>query len=523
MRRVASIFRRERTISRLHLALALLLILLAAVAVQIARLAPNGGGKEPPDERVSGVVVDANGPISGARVRFKGTAVYTVTGADGWFQLPSTGRRVTAWKDGYFIAGQRAENTWLDLRLKPLPREDHEEYAWVDPSPRADADGNCGNCHGEIHREWAESGHSRSATGQHFRNLYEGTDWNGRPDASWSLLGQHPLGAAVCASCHAPAIPAGDPGLFDLRELSGVAQQGVHCDYCHKIAGLDDGTFGLAHGRFNLRLLRPKDETEQLFFGPLDDVDRGEDAYSPLYHDSTYCASCHEGVVFGVHVYSTYSEWQQSPARRAGKQCQDCHMKPTGKMTNFAPGHGGNERDPLTLGNHRFFDGSRDDMLRRCVRVAAVVQRESERVRSELRVSAEGAGHRVPTGFIDRHLLLVVDGLTARGEVVPPSDGPRLPTVAGKELAGKAGWLYAKLLKDEEGKSPVPFWKANAEPVDTRLTPGEADVTRYVFPAKVERVRVRVLYRRFWEEVAIAKKWPDRDLIVFERTFEVAR
>ena len=71
---------------------------------------------------------------------------------------------------------------------------------------------------------------------------------------------------------------------------------------------------------------RPK----QLFFGPLDDVDRGEDAFSPLYRESRYCASCHEGIVFGVHVYSTYSEWLSSPARRAGKQCQDCHMAPTG-------------------------------------------------------------------------------------------------------------------------------------------------------------------------------------------------
>ena len=43
-------------------------------------------------------------------------------------------------------------------------------------------------------------------------------------------------------------------------------------------------------------------------------------------------ASGHEGVVFGVHVYSTYSEWLDSPARKQGRHCQDCHMKPTGTM-----------------------------------------------------------------------------------------------------------------------------------------------------------------------------------------------
>src|SRR5262249_50050791 len=155
---------------------------------------------------------------------------------------------------------------------------------------------------------------------------------------------EHPLGVAVCASCHAPAIPDRDPALFDLNEVNGVAALGVHCDYCHKIAGPEKGELGLTHGRYQLRLLRPKEG--QLFFAPLKDVDRGEDAYSPFYRSSRYCAACHEGVVFGVHVYSTYSEWRQSPAAILGQQCQDCHMKPTGQMTNIAPGKGGIERNP---------------------------------------------------------------------------------------------------------------------------------------------------------------------------------
>ena len=194
-------------------------------------------------------------------------------------------------------------------------------------------------------------------SGRHFRNLYDCTDWHcGR--AGWGLLAEHPDGAGVCSSCHAPAVRDDDPAVFDLRKLEGVARLGVHCDYCHKVAGPGDGQLGLAHGRFYLRLLRPR--SGQLFFGPLDDVDRGEDSFSPFQRDSRFCASCHEGVVFGVPVYTTYSEWLQSPARRRGQQCQDCHMAPTGRLTNFAPGHGGLDRDPATLANHRFFDGGLD-------------------------------------------------------------------------------------------------------------------------------------------------------------------
>src|SRR6185312_5640743 len=135
------------------------------------------------------------------------------------------------------------------------------------------------------------------------------------------------------------------------------------------------------------------------------DVDRGEDAYSPFYRDSRYCAACHEGNVFGVSVYTTYSEWLASPAKRQGKHCQHCHMKPTGKLHNFAPGAGGIDRDPMTLGNHSFWDGSQGAMLRRCLKLD--VTRDGPTLTVSL--TAAGVGHRVPTGFVERQLLLVVE------------------------------------------------------------------------------------------------------------------
>jgi hypothetical protein len=496
------------------LALGLLLALLAGPLL-VGRPAPRPA--RPPD--LWGQVFGPAGPTAGATVRLQGTAVVTETDRHGRFRLPADpgARRVTAWKAGHLIAGTRLGASPLRLDLPPLPAEDHASYEWVDPAPAAGEPHNCGNCHAEMYREWSGSGHSRSADGRHFRNLYEGTDWSGRAGAGWGLVPEHPDGAGVCASCHAPALPDGDPALFDLRRLRGLARQGVHCDYCHKVAGVGDGTLGLTHGRFNLLLRRPREG--QLFFGPLDDVDRGEDAYAPLYHRSLYCASCHEGVVFGVHVYSTYSEWLASPARREGKQCQDCHMAPTGAMTNLAPGHGGLERDPRTLGNHRFFDGSQAQMLRRCLRASAVLRREGGEVRAAVRLGAEGAGHRVPTGFIDRHLILAVEGRAADGRVLGPRRGPALPAAAGPELAGKPGRLYAKLLKDFDGRSPVPFWRADPDPADNRLTPGRDDMLAFVFPADLARLRVRVLYRRFWQEVARAKGWPDLDLVVLEQSF----
>src|SRR5205085_5090183 len=143
------------------------------------------------------------------------------------------------------------------------------------------------------------------------------------PGSRWNVLGENPEGAAVCVLCHAPTFR--DPlAEYDLRTIKGVAAQGVHCDYCHKVVEVPNDPHagpGIRFGRDGLTLLRPKNG-QQLFFGPLDDALREGEAFgfSPLYRESRYCAPCHEGTVFGVHAYGTYSEWLASPARAEGKQ-----------------------------------------------------------------------------------------------------------------------------------------------------------------------------------------------------------
>ena len=472
------------------------------------------------DDRIPGQVRGPSGPLAGAHVRWKGEAASVVTDAAGNFRLPrgpAGVSRLVAWKKGYFIGGAAASANPLVIELHALPAQDCEAYAWVDPSPNRAGQHNCANCHTDIYQEWNRSAHAHSARNPRLLNLYDGTDRHGRR-AGWSLLADNPDGAGVCNSCHAPTADT----YSDLRQLEGVKRLGVHCDYCHKIESAGQGKIGLTHGRFGYQVRRPAEG--QLFFGPLADVDRGDDAFAPVYSQSVYCASCHEGIVFGVHVYSTYSEWQESPAGKEGKQCQSCHMAPTGKMTNMAPGRGGIARDPNTLANHRFFAGSQEDMLRAALTVAPTVERKDGRVHVQVEVRADNVGHRVPTGFVDRHLLLVVEGLPeADAPAVKPVDGPTLPNVAGQGLAGRAGRLYANLCKDELGRSPVPFWRALNETEDTRLQPGKPDRSTYVFPAEVRKVRLRLLYRKFWDEVAREKDWPDTTITVHEQVVDVGR
>jgi len=119
---------------------------------------------------------------------------------------------------------------------------------------------------------------------------------------------------------------------------------------------------------------------------------------------------------------------------------------------------------------------------------------------------------------VDRHLLLVLDALGKDDQRIPPADDtPLLPPLAGKSYAGSAGRLYAKQLTDFDGHQPVPFWRARPEMEDTRLRPDTVDQATYQFGAGVERVRVLLLYRRFWEETAEAKGWPDNEIVVVDQ------
>ena len=478
----------------------------------------------PASSPLTGRVLAGGKPVAAAVVRIQGQSASTLTDEAGRFELPwprdsADEFTLTAAKAGYFIGGRSlaAETPAepIEIELAAMPLEDCTRYAWVDPTPNEADSGRCGNCHREIYDEWKLSGHAAAANNRRFSNLYDGRDWQGRPERGWSLLAENSHGAGVCSSCHAPSLEPDNPDFDDLRGVSGVAAQGVHCDLCHKIREVSTEHLGLTHGRFAFEWLRP--EHGQVFFGPLDDVARGEDVFSPLERQSRFCAACHEGIVFGVPVYTTYSEWLDSPARRQGKQCQTCHMAPTGSLTNIAPGAGGIERDPHTLASHQMLPGGREAMLKKCLKLALRQEAAGDGVAVCVDLTAHDVGHRVPTGFVDRHLALAIEAFDAEGQSIDAISGPRLPAAAGGPLAQQPGVLFAKLLTDAEGHAPAPFWRAGIAADDTRLAPDEPHSSRWTFPPGVRRVRARLWYRRFWPETVAAKSWPEDEILVFDR------
>ncbi|MCA9200979.1 MAG: hypothetical protein KDA87_25745 [Planctomycetales bacterium] len=480
---------------------------------------------------IRGKVVNSQGrAIPEAHVRWQTGSQLVRTNQAGEFALsaaPSADHAIiTAAADGYFISSVNMsvnvkENTSdLQIKMNSVPATDHMDYEWVSPHADPHSTGNCGNCHSPINQEWQSSGHANSAKNARFRNLYDGTDVHGHTNVGWNFLADHPDAAGVCHSCHAPSADLEQLAVGDMRNVTGVPQEGVHCDFCHKVERVLVENIGLTHGVFGMQLKRPESASEQIFFGPLDDVDRGEDVYSPLHRTSEFCAPCHEGIVFGVPVYSTYSEWLDSPAKQAGQQCQDCHMKPTGQMTNFAPDAGGLERNPQTLASHNLLPGGRQAVLQQAMDLKLQVRTTPEWHFLRVQVTAKNVGHRIPTGFIDRHLLLLVEATDANQNPVQPDKGPTLPAFVGPRRHGQAGVLFAKYLTSADQTAPIPFWQASEQVQDSRLHPDQPEVFVFQFARKpdapITGFQAKVVYRRFWESVAVAKDWGDEEILVAE-------
>src|SRR5262249_7583181 len=151
-------------------------------------------------------------------------------------------------------------------------------------------------------------------------------------------------------------------------------------------------------------------------------------------------------------------------------------------------------------------------MVRRCLSVRVSLQGN----RVDVEVRADDVGHRVPTGFIDRHLLLTVEAWDAGKKPVPLTVGPKLPRAAA-DLANVPGKLYGKWFPVGGRDSPLPFWLAHDDPVDTRLHPGKMDFAGFVFVQPVANVRVRLIYRRQWPAPGNGGASRDGEIVVVEQ------
>jgi hypothetical protein len=287
----------------------------------------------------------------------------------------------------------------------------------------------CDSCHGEIHDQWAKSGHSTASTNPAY------------------LAASRSLGSPLlCDECHRPLLqqrasirrgPVGSDGSRQPNPLWDplLALEGVTCVVCHLRGDNIVGPRELRSGQAP----HPVERDDRL---------AGPEA----------CAYCHQLALPGAEEHpfiDTLGEWAASPQGQAGISCQDCHM-------------------PLQSGviaGSRYAAFSSHGMTEGRTNVAAIarallvdlkikdanVQRGTP-FRATASVANIGAGHAVPTGDPAHRLELRLEVLDSRGK-------------KARGAAPASLWLGR-----EVGSTP-PF----AAVSDSRLQPGESRSLDYRF------------------------------------------
>lgn len=130
------------------------------------------------------------------------------------------------------------------------------------------------------------------------------------------------------------------------------------------------------------------------------------------------------------------------------------------------------------------------------------------------------------TATLDRALVLPDGTVFLIGTAAPSGTLAPDAELAPAALAGAPGTAFGKVLRDRDGATGVPFWRAVDIVSDDRIPAGAEAVTTHVFdassaPGAPVTVRVTLLYRRHPYATARARGWPAADAVRAQRTLSV--
>ena len=378
----------------------------------------------------------------------------------------------------------------------------------------------CGGCHDNIYAQWKGSLHNLALSDIIYTEAAD-AGLMGLTDKDEIAEAEH------CQICHTPVgFITGYPlKTSDNRsKISEIAKQGIQCDYCHSITG--------AYASYNAQYKYEPGNGEEnpgVKRGPFKDSvsDYHKCSFSEFHTKSEMCGTCHDvkHVKFGTPLETTYQEWQNSPYKKQGVQCQDCHMyqRPgvaatasTERIKN--PGSaaadsikrehifthyfvGGNSAIPAGEKNSTLVSMA-EERLKNSVVIKVDPKTEAGKI--VVRILNNGAGHYVPTGLTNvRQVWLKVMVKDGSGKIIYTTGVP-----------DKKGYLpadaivYNTVFGDGKGKPTGNVAKAREILKDNRLKPLEERVEKINagnFSGKVN-VEVSLLYSGISQETADSMK-----------------
>lgn len=172
----------------------------------------------------------------------------------------------------------------------------------------------CKACHPNQYNDWSRSMHHYAQSSPIYM--------------AFNLTLQERTGGTIgtfCTRCHTPVgTELGENGLLRNIHRSQISMEGVTCVVCHRRIG--------KHNKSNARIaLQPGQVLDTCIYGPFDDSPSTNhpNKANPFMKTSAFCGACHDVTSpQGLRLEEAFSEWQNSPAAKAGQTCQSCHMGP---------------------------------------------------------------------------------------------------------------------------------------------------------------------------------------------------
>jgi len=225
----------------------------------------------------------------------------------------------------------------------------------------------CGGCHKQIYEEWSSSQHAYASISPMFHKF----------EQKFQEMTQGTVGT-FCVRCHQQVgTQLGEARETPLWARCQISREGVSCITCHRIKEsyskvngerrVEPGKiYEPVYGSGEKSVIKDVLANKETYSVKTGTDGRGNDIHNGMITNdqitkSEFCVSCHQVAVnLGIKLEIVWDQYRDSPARKAGVTCQDCHMgkvpgKPEGYATAPSAVVGGKEINPgRKHANHRF-------------------------------------------------------------------------------------------------------------------------------------------------------------------------
>ncbi len=497
--------------------------------------------------QIQGIVTAATDqqPIAAAQIRIQGATAAALSDSGGFFSLDDERPfpfKLVAGAAGYYNQALLINDS-TDLNNLLF------ELAAIDTTIVADhpfnTAGQCSGCHFSQFSEWRTSSMAGTGLNTWVFDLLNG---EGTVGGSGGFVYQRDsvhrdrLPNSSCSACHSPVHWLSDienAGMGDIHAPNQAMEDGVTCEVCHR-------AYSLAPDKLNWPGVSPEALTllrgpQVIQFGLLGDADYSNatimrPGYNPLLRD-TLCASCHQenndhngdgdfedpGSVPHETTYSEYLRYRQAEPEGATQTCVGCHMPATESIGYCS--FSNVIRDPGTIRSHEL-RGTSADYLENALTLSVGVAPggvADGSLQIMVGLNNHGAGHAVPTGIAIRNIILLVEARDAQGNRLTQLSGDTVDAVGGIGdpaqgfFAGLPGFAFYKDLASGEERR-VFYTEADRIAADTRIQAGETYFNTFAFALDQTQktddlaVDVRVIYRRAFYDLILAKDWTETGL-----------